>query len=301
MSIVSCNDFELEFLKLYGIEPTENGFLDQSTGDNIDFSEKIEDINLAKEKRKYIYKSKNGLTIEFARTYEPRHGALVKVDIIKNGYHHWAEEKRDIETPIIMRREIGVDSVVVEDPAIKYSKYISKESSSISVNYIRYSDYISYTFFSNSKDYIDLREYYNIVSSLSALYTNATHVQSDRPKEKDDITEYDEQIPLSLENYNTVLAKTINEIFKDNQEMKEFYLKGIPFLRNGFESMLTMPYKYREYFNRRMEKRKKRIEQEYTGVTKENKLKELTEMIRYLNEFYPNLEINSKEINNLKL
>ncbi len=301
MSLISCNDFELEFLKLYDIEPTEDGFIDSNTGDIISFSEKNEQINSVKEKRKYIYKSKNGLVIEFTRTHEPRKKTLVKVDIIKNGYHHWAEENRDIDVPIITRREIGVDSVVTEIPGVKCSKYISKESSSISVNYIRYSDYISYTFISHSKDYISARDYYNIVASLSALYTNATHVQSDRPKEIDNIETYDEQIELSMENYIKVLTKTINNIFKDEPEMREFYIKGIPYLCKGLESTMIMPFRYREYFNRRMEKRKKRIEQGYTGEEKTAKLKELAEMVRYLDEFYPNLEINTKDANKLEL
>ncbi len=300
MNKISCNDFELEFLKLYDIVESENGFIDNNTQESIEFSEKQEDINPFKEKRKYIFKSKSGLIIEFTRVHEPRRKTLVKVDIIKNGYHHWAEENRDTDSPVIIRREIGLDSVVVEDPAIKCSKYIPKESSSISVNYIRYSDYISYTFFSNSKDYISLRDYYNIVCSLSALYTNATHTQSDRPKEKDDIVECDGEIELSAENYIKVLAKTIKSFFSENQEMKESYLKAIPFLYKGFESTLKMPYLYREYFNRRMEKRKKRIEQQYSGELKEAKLKELMEMVRYLDEFYPNLDIN-KQDNNLGL
>ena len=35
---------------------------------------------------------------------------------------------------------------------------------------------------------------------------------------------------------------------------------------------MIMPFRYREYFNRRMEKRKKRIEQGYTGEEKTAKL-----------------------------
>ena len=101
-----------------------------------------------------------------------------------------------------------------------------------------------------------------------------------------------------MENYVKVLTKTINNIFKDDPEMREFYIKGIPYLCKGLESTMIMPFRYREYFNRRMEKRKKRIEQGYTGEEKTAKLKELVEMVRYLDEFYPNLEINTKDKNN---
>ena len=83
--------------------------------------------------------------------------------------------------------------------------------------------------------------------------------------------------------------------------MREFYIKGIPYLCKGLESTMIMPFRYREYFNRRMEKRKKRIEQGYTGEEKTAKLKELVEMVRYLDEFYPNLEINTKDKINLEL
>ena len=293
---ISFNDFELEFLRLFDIELKDDFFVNIVTGDKFTYSDYQDNTNLNNKKYKYIFTSHRGDSIEFKREKGERKNTILTVDYIYNDYHHWAEEDFDIEHNLINERTVGMDNVVKYDPSNPVSKKIAKDESNISAKGLNYSDYFFATVFAYYKDFYSTIDITEMTCSLSNIYPNAVHRYQYKPFELDDVIESDPKISLSRENYILALTTAINNKYKNNNSMRLFYLRMIPFLLKVFESSLQVPYKYRDVYIYRLENRKKALKKAYSGTKLIQKLNEVDEMYNYLYNYFPSLDLNNKEL-----
>ena len=297
---IRFNDFELEFLKLLDVQYEDDHFVNKVTGDVYTYREYKDNSSISTSKIKYIFASPRGDTIEFKREKQERQQAILTVDYVYYDYHHWAQERVDGENGLITERTVGMDGVIKYDPNEPASKKISKDISNVSTKQPHYSDYFFVTVFANYKDYYNVIDITEMPCSLSRIYPNAEHRVKYKPLELDDVINSDTPTPLSRENNILELTKAINEKFKDNNSMRLFYLKMIPYLLKTFECALTIPYKYRDFYAHRLDNRKKAIKYYYEGTLMENKLNEVNEMYQYLDNYFPSLDINKSDNNELK-
>jgi len=297
---IEFNDFELEFLKLLDVELKGDHFVNVVTGDEYNYSELQDNSNVAVSKIKYIFVSSRGDVIEFKREKSDRQMTNITVDYIYYDYHHYAQEKVDVENGQIVERTVGMDSEMKYDSNNPSSKKISKDTSNISARYINYSEYFYVTVFANYKDYYKTIDITEMACSLSAIYPNAEHRVKYKPFSLDDIVKSDKPLPLSRDNYILQLTNDINSKFSDNNNMRLFYLKMIPFLLKVFEESLKYPYKYHDAYFHRLDGRREALKKAYTGTILEEKLKEVDDMYYYLDNYFPNLDINKDSNKELK-
>ena len=297
---IRFSDFELEFLSLLDIELKDDSFVNIVTGDKFTFSECKDNSSINTRKLRYIFTSPRGDSIEFKREKGEHKSAILTVDYIYYDYHHWAQENYDVERDLIIERTVGMDSVVKYDPSDPSSKKISKNTSNVSARHTNFSDYFFVTVFAYYKNYYSTIDITEMTCSLSSIYPNSEHRHKYQPYELDDIIESDPKVSLSRENYILELTKAINEKYKDNNSMRLFYLKMIPFLLKVYETSLKIPYKYHDLYAHRLENRKKSLRRAYTGNLLNRKLEEVDEMYEYLDNYYPNLDINKSNNKELK-
>ena len=288
----NVNDFELEFLNLLDVELVDDYFVNKVTGDKYTFVECRDNSNITTSKLNYIYASPRGDTIEFKREKQEKKQAILTVDYRYYDYHHWAQETIDVDNGLITERIVGMDSDIRYTPKIPASKKISKHTSNVSARLSHYSDYILDTVFANYTEYYKTIDITEMPCSLSKIYPNAERRAVYKPYEFEDVVKSDKPYSLSIENYVLALTESINSKFKDNNSMRLFYLKMIPFLLKAFETALIVPYKYRDFYAHRLDNRKKAINHYCQGPVAQEILNDVDDMYYYLDNYFPSLDIN---------
>ena len=274
MEKITYNDFELEFLELYGFKVINDGEIkNTNTGITLGFYKYIEEVNRDSSScKKFVYTS-GDVTIEFIREKDTKGKPTTRINIRYGGYNHWAEER--LFDGIINERYIGVDS--------------ETGGSLIMINHDEASDYFSSTQIIKHANK-EKQSNYDIRCSLSTIYPNATYIREREAGGLEDVTMSDTPLEINMENFEKALVLGINKMFKDNNEVKGFYLRAISFITKAFVSSLCVPYRYVNFYEKKLEYRRKKMEKYYVGQYLERKLDEIDDMERFLRYYYP--EIN---------
>ena len=287
MGTLEIKDYEIEFLKLMNIEYVDGELRDLDTNDVYRYCGYRHYLSTTGNQELFTYEC-GAKRIEFHRIINGLYPFMATVSVNYGGYKHWA--RQDFFDGVIRERTVGIS----DDNGDFIDRRNPNYSSCIMFKQTDSSDYISET---NLSEGFGLWNYksYDITSSLSTIYSGAKHVHEYGPYEMDDVVYSKEEKDVSPENYEDLLKEAIESNFADKEEFKNFYLKIVPYFKKAFVSSLTVPFRYKSYYAKRLEKRQTMIEENYAS-NKEAKMQELAKMQEFLDTYYPGLEINQKNM-----
>lgn len=289
MGELTITDYEKEFLELMGITFDENGKMKDKDYDS-PFELRAYKMEKEHGEDQELFRYSNGFKrIEFHRIKGGLYPFMATVSVNYGGYKHWAREDYFKDENLIRERTVGIftDGKDLNDRTpVDYSSFISfKQTDS--------SDYISNTRLEDESNRL-FHQSYDIVCSLSTIYSGAEHKHEYTPVEIDDVLYSKKAYDLSVTNYINALIEAIKTNFKSRPEAQDFYLKAVPYLFRAFESSLTIPFKYKDYYVKRLEVREERILKQYPVSAQAAKLEELAKMREFLDTFYKEQPINQK-------
>lgn len=309
METLQIKDFEMQFLNLLGFKYQDNTFVySDNRGLFLEYysnCSKIlkpyknmteEEFKSQKTKCKYQYSDGYNTVIEFIRGSD---GDEVK--IYYDGYEYWAKE--GYEDNYTRTRIVGINSWGyniendwVERNTFNFPKEPAYWSMVRAMGWIK-SKYVFGTHVMIEKDHSRKYIEKELICSPEKIYLNAKY-SCDGPQYIEKV-ESDKTLKLTKENYAKAMRSMIEDMFAENNRFGRFYELTIPFLYEAFESSLTLPYIYKAFetltgipmkdratIDRQFDAREKRIQDDYTGEERENKLKELNRMKQFLNSYY---------------
>ena len=299
MEKLECKDFELEFLKVFGIELIDDKFINTKTDKEFIFffsSEKIHRSGLIQQEYKFCC---DDLEIEFYRNNKLLNydGYRVSVNVGHNYKYYTCQNYFD-DQDLIRGRCVGIrdykfDEYDKNNPNTDDRRFYDDHFSIIDFSQEFSSDYLSVTSFYTDKPskYSSNYSKSQTICSLSAIYADA-QLEKWLYNGSDDVVSYDRKEELSIENYRQVLIDNIKRIYEGDTIAIDFYLSMVDYLVEAFVSQLKRPFKHQEWFSKRLENRREMIRKTYQGEEQEQKLAEVEEMEKALYNYYPSLEIN---------